>query len=247
MMKWIQSGGKVQVDARTLMLEKLLRIYNDDKSTTKDQANRYLGYIHLVSQIDESAPYFRADSSEVRSLAKRQFFGSAEFEFGQLLNEFIESAIADYQYAYEEADARAERVFRKKIDQLISEIDATKPEIVKTSGIKGQVIFVSNTDLINKAMLSLPKLLDIGDELKAKVKKLNKNDVQVRGGKRESVLHKYAERKKLTPHSNGESQATPQETGAPGSRVQEATIVEEEPGIDDRLGTDIHSEGYKET
>lgn len=230
MMQWIASSGKVMVDAKTLMLEPLLRIYNDDPSPTKDQANRYLAYIHLVSQIDPEAPYFRSSHLEVRALAKRQLFRDENFDFGVALNEFLEATILEYQKAFEDADARAERIFDKKIDQIIAEIDLKQPEIVRTSGIKGQVIFVSNVDLINKAMKSLPELLKIRDELRAKIKKLNKDGAVIRGGKKESVLLKRDARLKLTPHNNEESQATPQRTGEAGKTVQLTSGVKEGTG-----------------
>lgn len=230
MMQWIAGGGKVSVDAKTLMLEPLLRIYNDDKSPTKDQANRYLAYIHLVSQIDHEAPYFRSSHLEVRALAKRQLFRDENFDFGVSLNEFLEKAIQDYQEAYEDSDSRAERIFNKKIDQMIKEIDRKEPEIVRTSGIKGQVIFVSNVDLINKAMKSLPDLLQIRDELRAKIKRLSKDEAVIRAGKKESVLLKRDARLKLTPHNNEESQATPQEPGDAGKTVQLTPKIKEETG-----------------
>lgn len=229
-MQWIAGGGKVSVDAKTLMLEPLLRIYNDDPSPTKDQANRYLAYIHLVSQIDPEAPYFRSSHLEVRALAKRQLFRDESFDFGKALEEFLEKTIKDYQEAYEDSDSRAERIFNKKIDQMITEIDRKEPEIVRTSGIKGQVIFVSNVDLINKAMKSLPDLLQIRDELRAKIKRFSKDEAVIRGGKKESVLLKRDARLKLTPHNNEQSQATPQGTGDAGKTVQLAPEVKEGTG-----------------
>lgn len=218
-MEWIHSRGRVVVDAKTLMLAPLLRIYNDDKTEHRDTANRYLAYIHLVAQIDQTAPYFRASHLEVRQLAKKQLFGSADFEFGETLDKFLEETIKDYRDAYEEEDSRAERVMRKKIDEMLFEIDSKKPQIVQTAGIKGQVIFVSNVDLINKAMLSVPKLIEIVEELKAKVKKMNKDDAVIRAGKRESVLIKRDNRIKANPTAHEKPQATPQGPGEVGSAV----------------------------
>jgi hypothetical protein len=190
MMTWIQSKGRITVDPKSLFIAPLLKIWNDDETPTKDQANALLAYIHLVSQLDPEAPYFTASALEIRALVKKQLFGDPDFVFDEPLNDLLEYAIIEYQRAYEDASHRAVRIYRQKIDEIITEIGQKKPQIVQTQGIKGQIIFVSNVDFINKAMKELPNLIAVMEGLEEKVKRMSKNDIQIRGGKRQSILTK---------------------------------------------------------
>lgn len=189
-MEWIQSKGRVVVDPRTLLLADLRRIYNDDPSEFKETANIYLSYIHLVSQLDEKAPYFKSDINEVRQLAKKQLFGSTDHLFNTDLDAFIENAVKDYIQAYEEVDARASRIFRKKIDNLLAKIDSTSLELKESVSRGGTVSYSSNFTIISKMMADVMPLIDAQGELEARVKKMNKKGIKIRGDKRESVLNK---------------------------------------------------------
>lgn len=211
MMKWVQNKGKVEVDPRSLLLECLLRIYNDDKSMLKEQANRYLAYIHIVSQIDDAAPYFKSDYTEVRSLAKKQLFGDYNFEFPENLNNFLDFCVQEYQTAYEHLDARASRVFRKKIDELIKEVDSKPVEVVRSSN-RGMVTFVSNFPIISKMMVDSIKLLDVAEELEARVKKQSEKGVKVRANRRQSILTKRLQQSQLNePESTNGGDEAPEE------------------------------------
>lgn len=190
MMKWINNRGTIQVDAKTLFIEPLLRIYKDDKSSLKETANRYLAYIHLVSQVDFEAPYFKADYHDIRALVKKQLFADPDLEFPEEINNFLEATILEYQRAYEEAGARAARVFKKKIDNVIRKIDETDVQVTESVGRGGNVTYVSNFPILSKMMNEVGPLLDIQDNLELRVKKMNDKDVKVRGNKRQSILTK---------------------------------------------------------
>lgn len=189
MMKWINSKGRVLVDAQTLMLTDLRRIYNQDTSELKETANLYLAYVHLVSQIDELAPYFKSDYKEVRLLTKKQLFGSKDFMFAEELDAFLDNVVEQYQEAYEETDARAERIFKKKVDDLLSKIDSTNLEIKENTGRNGTT-FTSNFQILKSMMGEVMPLIDAKNLLEERVKKMNKKSVKIRGDKRESVLNK---------------------------------------------------------
>ena len=178
------------VDPQTLLIADLRRLYNEDPSELKETASLYLAYIHIVSQIDSTAPYFKSDTNEVRQLARKQLFGSADFAFTEQLELFLEDVIIQYQQAYEEPDARAARIFKKKVDNLLKKIDDTQLEIKESTSRGGTVSFSSNFPIISKMMNDVIPLIDTQSELEARVKKMGKGDAKIRGNKRESILNK---------------------------------------------------------
>jgi len=150
-------SGRVVIDPLSIQLNGLRQIYESDTSMLKETAIRVLTYIHLVSQLDPSAPFSTASFDEVRPLVKEELFQDAEFEFAN--EQFIEDCIDDYLKAYEETDARAKRIFRRKIDEILSKLDSHEVEVVRNNTRQG-VTFTSNFPMFQKMMAELGPLME---------------------------------------------------------------------------------------
>ena len=61
LLKFIKTQYRVEVEPRSLMLAPFLDIWNNDQTETKDYANRFLTYIHIIAQIDPETPFYNSD------------------------------------------------------------------------------------------------------------------------------------------------------------------------------------------
>jgi hypothetical protein len=187
MLKFIFDKQRVVVDPLTIQIAGLKAIWDNDTSKTKNEATKFLTYIHLVSQLDESAPYYTSSYNEVRPLAKKDIFGDYEFEFQEDVEEMLEEVIEEYQKAFEPVEKRSLRIFTMKIDQIRETIEATTPTI-KESTRMGTVSFASNFPLLDKMMQGLGPLMDTKDEMQARLRKEKSEDATVRGNKKLSMI-----------------------------------------------------------
>ena len=166
MLKFTMSNHRVTVDPGSLTLECLRLIWVADKTKIKEDATKLLTYIHIVSQIDEDAPFAKVDPSEVSSLAKKEIFGVYEYEFDAPFDEnYMEEAVTSYQLAFEIPEEAAVRSFNKKIYEIQKKIDITEIKIEETV-VRGTKTYVTNFNIINKMMQDLSKITKARDELK---------------------------------------------------------------------------------
>lgn len=178
MLKFTMSNHRVTVDPGSLTLECLRLIWMGDKSKLKEDATKLLTYIHIVSQIDEEAPFAKVDPTEVSPLAKKEIFGVYEYEFDAPFDEeYMEEAVTSYQLAFELPEEAAVRSFNKKIYEIKKTIDDTEIKIEETL-VRGTKTYVTNFNIINKMMQDLSKITKARDELKAAI---------VRGGARGDI------------------------------------------------------------
>jgi hypothetical protein len=212
MLKFNQDSRRVSIDAKTIQIQNLKIIWDQDTTKLKEKATKLLTYVHLVSQLDDEAPYYNSSFSEVRPLVKRDVFGDYEYnlpdggeEVDEDFEDFMEEAIAQYQKAYETVEQRSYRAIVKKIDQTRELIDETDPEL-KQSTVRGAVTYASNFPLLNKMIQELIPLQDTADELKARIKKESTDEGTIRAGKKLSIIE---ERLKKAKQKKMESQVCP--------------------------------------
>lgn len=189
MLKFILDKHRVTVDPISLTIEPLREIWNSDKSKNKEEAIKLLTYIHICAQIDEGAPFAKADPTEVNTLARREIYGSYEHEFKGKFNEkYLEEAITKYQIAYDTPEQASVRAFDKKIYEINRLIDNTKIEIEKVA-VRGGVDYVSNFPILNKMMQDMTKINAAREALKNAIMKQNSTGA-VRGQRQVSFLEK---------------------------------------------------------
>lgn len=195
MLKYIFDKQRIIIDPLTIQIRSMKDIWENDTSKSKDTAFKFLTYIHLVSQIDEQAPYHTSAFDEVRPLVKKDIFGDYEFEFEESVNDMLEDAIDEYQKAFEPIEKRALRVFTMKIDQIRLTIEGTEPKI-KESNIRGVISFASNFPLLDKMMQGIGPLMDTRDEMEARMRKEKSQDSKVRGDKKLSLIEERLKKAK---------------------------------------------------
>jgi hypothetical protein len=178
MLKLTMSNNRVTVDPVSLTLEPLRQVWMGDKSKTKEEATRLLTYIHIVSQIDQDAPFATVDPTEVAPLAKKEIFGNYDWTFDPPFDDaFMDDAVVSYQLAYEAPEEAAVRAFDKKLHEMRKKIDETEIVIEETI-VRGTKTFVTNFNILNKMMQDMSKVIKAREELKASI---------VRGGARGDV------------------------------------------------------------
>lgn len=174
MLRYNRDRHRITVDPMSITLAPLLKIWAMDTTHDKDDAHKLLTYIHLVSQIDQDAPYAKVDPMEVSPLVRKELWGKYDYviDFGDVNEEFMENTVLHYQSAYETGEEASVRSFDKKIYEIRNIIDTTTIKI-ETSVSRGTTTYVTNFTIINKMMQDVTKIVKARDELKALILKQN--------------------------------------------------------------------------
>lgn len=201
LLKFIKGVGlngksRVVVDPKSLMLAPLLDIWNNDQTETKDYANDLLCYIHIVSQLDPAAPFYKSSFDEVKFLAKSQIFRNMEHQFREEEEIFIQNALEVYLKDNEESEERMLQVYDKKIDEMRLELDAKKIEITKNiDPITGKVTYSTNAKMITDVMKEIGNILKIKDELEAQIENSRaKGQSRIKANREPSFLEKQLQK-----------------------------------------------------
>ena len=189
MLKFLRDKHRVTVDPLSLTLAPLMEIWRWDTTEDKVEAIKLLTYIHLTSQIDQAAPYARANPDEIEGLVKREIWGAHDYKLpAPYTDEVVEEILFHYQAAYESADDASVRALDKKIFEIKKIVEETPVEI-KESVSRGAVTYVSNYPLISKMMQEMVKITKTRDELKALIIKQTSRD-NMKGQKKLGFLDK---------------------------------------------------------
>jgi hypothetical protein len=189
MLKFIFEKRRITVDPMSLSLSYLKDIWISDPSPNKEEAIRLLTYIHLASQIDQSAPFCKADYKEVGSLVKKELYGNYDYRFTKPFTESqIEEFITNYQLAYETPEEATVRAFDNKIHEIRKLVETTPIEIEKVIGKSG-VTFISNFSILNSMMKDITKITAARDEMRAMVIKHTARETG-KGNRKKSFLEK---------------------------------------------------------
>jgi hypothetical protein len=188
MLRFSMKNHRVVIDPVSLSLECLRQIWTADKSATKQTATDMLTYIHLVSQVDQDAPFAKVDPADVAALVKREIYGKYDYEFkGKLDEEFMANAAMSYQVAFDTPEMAAVRVYDKKIYEINKVIADTNIQI-KEVAIRGGKDFISNFPIINK-MMHMTKINAAREALRSSIIR-QQSTLSVRGQKTVSYLEK---------------------------------------------------------
>lgn len=189
MLRFVIQNRRVTVDPLTLSLSCLKDVWISDPSPNKEEAVKLLTYIHLVSQIDHSAPFSKADYKEVGSLVKKELYGDFSHKFTEPFTESqVEKFITEYQLAYETPEEATVRAFDNKIHEIRKLVETTPIEIEKIVGKSG-VTFISNFSILNSMMKDITKITAARDEMRAMVIKQTSRETG-KGSRKKSFLEK---------------------------------------------------------
>ena len=183
MLKFTIAEGKVIVDPLHASLDIVKKVTNKYKT----DAVAVLTYIHLMSRIDPSAPFFTAQQDELQELVKRQLFTDTQWK--KLNKKQLSAWVEEYKKMYEPPEVRAVNIFNEKIDQIQRLIKDTEPEIIVNTSTSGVTTFASNLKIITDTMKELETLLTAKEKLEAKIRKETTLG-KMRAGKTPSMLEK---------------------------------------------------------
>jgi hypothetical protein len=180
--------GTILVKPTDLLLASFMEAYAQDKSENKEEANKLFCYIHLRSQVDPEAPFFRAQFNEIDAISRQQVYKDPEYNWSDSIYTELQARqmVTEYMESLSTPADRALLSYDKKIDQFNILLDETDP-ILTENEVKGKTTFVSNTPLLSKMMMDMEKLMDARDNLVLKMKKQAEKG-RVRGDATPSLL-----------------------------------------------------------
>jgi len=182
-------NGTITIKPQDLLLSSFLDAFNKDKSKEKKEAVKFFCYIHLASQIDPEAPFYKADPKEIKKLAKRQIYGAYDYDFKDSIynNLQAEELLREYKEAYATPEMSILQTYDEKIYQYQEMLKLTTPEISKNvNGKTSNITYASNSGLITKTLTDMEKVINARDSLVAKMRQESKGDV--RGQRKPSRL-----------------------------------------------------------
>lgn len=190
-------NGRIEVRPTDLLIRTFLEAYAQDTSEEKDEAHKLFAYIHLRSQIDPEAPFFRVSQFEIDAVARYEIYKDRNYNWEDSIYtaEQVADMVKEYQYAYSTPGDRMLKSFDRKIDEMRKLADDTKPIIKENFNEKTQKTeFTTNTKMISDTLLSVDKLMEARDKMVAKLK--NQEDSgTVRGQQAPSLLEKKLDSK----------------------------------------------------
>lgn len=192
MLKFDMANGVAVIDGLHLKaIPEFEELYEKLDPITRD---RVFTYIHILSKVDKSAPFFTAPEHELLDLIHRQYF--RDVVFPEEHSELIEKALEKYTIAYESAESRILKLFNDKIDSIARMVKNIEPKIVEYVTNAGSKGFASNVDMITKSLKEIDTLRTTKEKLEAKLKGDAEKQGAARGGKRPSRLERKSMVKK---------------------------------------------------
>ena len=179
---------RIQIDVNFLQLEEMValkKFYGSKRKTKMDQSFLYMYYMF---SLDEENAFRDLDGEMKKEQAIYRVWKKREEEPPFTLDErelFNAAADAYIMFSSTEEE-RAVEELNRKMEQMRKTIKDTTPKIMEqinpTTGITS---FVSNMDILNKAIEKLPNILDVKEKLIASMKRQNMN-TRNRGGRKQT-------------------------------------------------------------
>jgi len=179
---------RIQIDVNFLQIEELVNLkkfYGSKRKVKMDQSFLYMYYMY---SLDEENSFRDLDGEMKKEQAIYRVWKKREKEppFTKEESELFYKAADAYILFSSTEEERAVEELNRKMEQMRKTIKDTKPKIVEqmnpTTGITS---FVSNMDIINKAIEKLPSILEVKEKLIASMKRQNMN-TRNRGGRNQT-------------------------------------------------------------
>lgn len=176
-------------DAKFFLFKPFVDILNWDKSENKDKAHKMLRFVYLLCDITEECQLKDVPIAKRESEALFHAYKDKNYKFTKKERALVEAAIACYIKYNETAEERLLDEFDHKAEELRNKLEDTTPEAVKNLN-KGVTTFVSNSDIITRAL----KELDVVKKSKISV---------ISAIKREALSQRVRGAASLSPNSRG--------------------------------------------
>jgi hypothetical protein len=145
---------RIVTDAKFFLFKPFTDIWDWDKSPNKDKAHKMLRFIYLLCDITEECQLKDVAASKRESEALFHAYKDKDYKFTKKERELVEAGVACYIKNNETAEERLLSEFDHKAEELRDKLEETMPETT-TNTNKGVVKFVTNSDIITKALREL--------------------------------------------------------------------------------------------
>lgn len=176
---------RIQIDVNFLQIEEFVHVkkfYGTKKKAKMDQSFLYMYYMY---SLDEENAFRDLDGEMKKEQAVYRVWKKRAkeppFEGKELA--LFEAAADAYILFSSTEEERAVEELNRKMEQMRKTIKDTKPKIIEqVNPTTGILSFVSNMDILNKAIEKLPSILEVKEKLIASMKRQNMN-TRNRGGR----------------------------------------------------------------
>jgi hypothetical protein len=177
-------NDKLIIDVNFLQLEEftLIKEYYGKDKTKLDKMFLYMFYMYSLSEEND----FRDLDSRVKGeQAVYRIWKTREAipPFNKKEAKLFENAVDAYVLFSSTEEERMVSEIDRKIEQIRETVKNTKPRIVEQTNDKtGEIKFVTNMEILNKAINSIPTILETKEKLISSMKKQSFN-TRNRGGR----------------------------------------------------------------
>lgn len=145
---------RVVTDPKFFLFRPFVDIWEWDTTENKDKAHKMLRFIYLLCDISEECPLKDTPAQKRESEALFHAYKDKDYKFTKKERELVEAGVSCYIKFNESAEERLLDEFDKKAEELRSKLEDTTPEALQNTN-KGVTTFVSNSDIITKALKEL--------------------------------------------------------------------------------------------
>lgn len=145
---------RIVTDPKFFLFKAFTDIWEWDKSENKDKAHKMLRFVYLLCDITEECPLKDVPVSKREAEALFHAYKDKSYKFTKIERELVSAAIDTYIKYNESAEERLLSEFDWKAEELRNKLEETMPE-AETNIINGVTSFVSNSEIITKALKEL--------------------------------------------------------------------------------------------
>jgi glutathionyl-hydroquinone reductase len=179
---------RIIVDVNFLQLEEFIAIKNFYGAKKKDKMDKLFLYIYYMFSLDEENSFRDLDGKMKKEQVIYRVWKlrDADPPFTEKEKELYNAAADAYVLVSSTEEERAVEELNRKMEQLRETIRDTKPKIMEQINPNtGVTSFVTNIDIINKAIKELPTILEVKEKLIASMKRQSIN-TRNRGGTKQT-------------------------------------------------------------
>ncbi|MCK5788256.1 MAG: hypothetical protein KAH32_04630 [Chlamydiia bacterium] len=184
---------KIQVDVNFYQVEEFVSLKTYYGNEKKLKMNQVFLYIYYMYSLDEDNAFRDLDGSMKKTQIVYRIWKKREEKppFDKKELPLIEKAIDAYLLYSAVEEERIVEGLNRKMEQIRYAIDNTTPKILEQINPNtGITSFVSNVDILNKAIEKLPVILEVKEKLIASMKRQNMNTRNRGGVKKTSFREK---------------------------------------------------------
>ena len=185
---------RIQIDVNFLQLEEFVNIkkYYDEQKNKKKMDQVFL-YMYYMYSLDEENAFRDLDGEMKKEQALYRVWKKRlkEPPFDKKEKELFDKAVDAFILFSSTEEERAVEELNRKMEQMRKTIKETTPKIMEQINPNtGVTSFVSNMDILNKAIEKLPAILETKEKLIASMKRQNMNTRNRAGRKQTSFREK---------------------------------------------------------